>query len=252
MLNNTSKEILAALTKKYAPPAYGFLREVRGSTGWDRLNTADGLAMGLWRSRGLELIGFEVKSFRSDWLSELKKPDKADTICSFCDRWWIVSVPGVVNKEELPPTWGLMELVGKRLKTIVDAPKLEPKPIDRMFLASMFRDFTEGTVPREVVQKMIDDGVEERMKYEKERMANEIDYDGQQAKMTLKRNLEAIKEFEEASGLEFSNWSMGNIGRAVKIAQSKEDMQYLETRLNRLHDDAKSIVESIGKVLEKE
>ena len=62
---------MALLALRYAPPAYAFFEEVRAQTGYAAGGSADGLALSLWPSRGIELHGFEVKVSRSDWLREL-------------------------------------------------------------------------------------------------------------------------------------------------------------------------------------
>jgi hypothetical protein len=109
---------------------------VRNSTGYGGDRTCDAIAMSLWQSRGLELHGFEIKCSRGDWLSEMRRPDKADKMFKYFDRWWLaVSDASVVNDYELPPTWGL--IVMDKIK--VQAPILTPEPLDRKFLAAIMR-----------------------------------------------------------------------------------------------------------------
>ena len=65
----TQDELIEKLSRKYRPPEWAFLVQVKNGVGWTRKDrTADALAMSLWPSRGLELHGFELKSRRSDWL----------------------------------------------------------------------------------------------------------------------------------------------------------------------------------------
>jgi hypothetical protein len=52
--------------------------------------------MGLWPSRGLKLMGFEIKAGRGDWLGELRNPRKAESIARFCDQWWVVATQDVI------------------------------------------------------------------------------------------------------------------------------------------------------------
>jgi hypothetical protein len=54
------------------------------------------------------LVGHEVKASRSDWLTELANPGKADAWADQCHEWWLITVPGVVRDGELPAGWGLM------------------------------------------------------------------------------------------------------------------------------------------------
>src|SRR5258708_35669696 len=145
-LRMSAATILDALMKRYSAPAYAFLPEMRAGTGYSRTRSADGIAMSLYPSRGLDVSGFEIKVSRSDWMRELKDPDKAEEICKSCDYWWVVApamsstgprATPIVRLEDLPPTWGLMLLDGDKLKVEKNAPKLEAKPLDKLFCASM-------------------------------------------------------------------------------------------------------------------
>lgn len=86
----TTDETMRALADMYKGSPWTFLPQVRSATGWHRQRTADAIAMSVWPSRGLHLYGFEVKVSRSDWLKELRTPEKADEICAFCDFWYVV------------------------------------------------------------------------------------------------------------------------------------------------------------------
>jgi len=61
----------------------------------------------LWPSRGLHLMGFEIKAGRGDWLRELKDPGKAEGIAAYCDQWWVVAPAEVIvprrHRLELQP-----------------------------------------------------------------------------------------------------------------------------------------------------
>ena len=87
MKKYASNSIEDALRFSFPEDQYALLFEVRNSTGYGkRIRSADALAMSLWPSRGLELIGFEIKRSRIDWLKELSQPEKAEEICRFCDQ----------------------------------------------------------------------------------------------------------------------------------------------------------------------
>lgn len=137
--------VKSALRKRYAYPAWAFLEEVRDAAGYDATRSADGIAMSLWKSRGLELQGFEIKASRSDWLKERDSPEKAEAISRYCDRWWlVVSDPSIVKDGELPPSWGLLALQGNAsrvsLKTIKEAPvNSGVTPLSRTFLATLLK-----------------------------------------------------------------------------------------------------------------
>lgn len=64
-------EILSALKASFSTPHF-----IRDSTGHDSERAADALALGMYRSRGREIWGFEFKVSRADWLWELRQREK--------------------------------------------------------------------------------------------------------------------------------------------------------------------------------
>ena len=173
-------DMFGFLQKKYPEPAYALFPQVRNSNGFTyaQVRTVDALAMSLWPSRGLTLSGFEIKVSRADWLNELKKPEKADEIASYCDEWWlVVSDKSIVEDGELPSAWGLYAKHGRGLRCIKQAEKLDPKPLDRTFLAAILRKaFDEmpfTTQQREIHSEAYKKGYDEcsqHYRYEKVRL----------------------------------------------------------------------------------
>lgn len=133
------------LREKYAAPAWAFFEEVRDRTGFvgSKSNRyCDALALSLWPSNGLELLGFEIKVSRGDWRRELNDPAKADEFQRWCDRWYVVAPEGIVPRDELPSAWGLMEVPAKgrtKLKVVVQAEKLAPASLDKSFVVALAR-----------------------------------------------------------------------------------------------------------------
>ncbi|AMS02815.1 DNA repair protein [Gordonia phage Yeezy] len=78
----------------------------------------------------LAFHGHEVKVSRSDWLTELRAPDKAEAFKRYMHHWWLV-VPSadIVREGELPEGWGLLVRSGTRLRAKVQAPRLTPEPM---------------------------------------------------------------------------------------------------------------------------
>ncbi len=137
----TERQVLDLLAARYVAPEWAFLRHVANGTGRHQARTADGIAMNLWPSRGMELHGFEVKVYRSDWLREAKDPAKADEIAVRCHRWWVVAGDdGIVAQDDLfPQTWGLLVVREGALVIVREAPLLTPAPLDWTFLAAVLR-----------------------------------------------------------------------------------------------------------------
>lgn len=162
-----SEDIVAALRKAYAPPAWAFLEQVGDATGYGVSRHADGIAMSLWPSRGLTLHGFEVKVSRSDWKRELAKPGKAEPIATYCDFWAIVAPVGIVPINDVPTTWGLVELDAKGRLITTKKPErlLQPAPLDRGFLAAVLRRASASTPTLEMQAEAQTAAIDEAKKY---------------------------------------------------------------------------------------
>ena len=82
--------------------------------------------------------GHEVKVSRSDWLTELRDPGKAEPVKRFCNFWWLV-VPeaNIVKPGEVPEDWGLLVQTKSGLRAKVKAPTLTPDPLTLDFVAGL-------------------------------------------------------------------------------------------------------------------
>jgi hypothetical protein len=216
---HTADDIEARLAKKFAAPAYAFMPQVYQETGAGATagRRADAIAMSLWPSRGLHLIGFEIKVDRSDLLKELRTPAKADAIQRFCHQWWLVTSPELVGPTEmmvLPPTWGVMEAhAANELKVSRQAPTVQPESLTIEIIASLFRGFANTIpylsatyVPKADVDKLAEARAKEIIA--REPIARQFE--------ELRRH---VQEFEEASGISLAEpWrnSGAKIGEAVK------------------------------------
>jgi hypothetical protein len=216
--------ICSLLAVRYAAPAWAFLRQVRNQTGFrgGRIRTADAIAMSLYPSRGHELHGFEIKVSRSDWQRELAAPDKAESICKHCDRWWVVvDRAEIVQPGELPPTWGLMLAGGEKTRVLTEAPKLKPKPITTALVCSILRNVQETTVPLADVQPKLRAAREEGIEEGNRRNAYHLE--------ELRRKSE---EFRVASGIDIAGehrWQLGHVGRVVKLLKDARIFDAIET-----------------------
>ncbi len=224
----SSSKVMVALRTRYAESGNVLLTEVPNATGGRIARFADAIVMGTWPSRGLSISGFEVKAFRSDWIKELREPAKAEAIARYCDYWWlVVSDEKIASKEEVPENWGYMALRGEKLFTLREPVKLDPKPLDRIFLAALLRRASEQIVPAdetaEQLRKKYNEGLKEgerRSRTDATRFEQELNH--------LKKRIE---EFERASGVKFEPWNMGNIAALIPMVQQpqKNDASFLYT-----------------------
>jgi hypothetical protein len=205
-----SYELIARLEKKYAPPSWAFFTEVKSSVGFGN-RRADGIAVAMWRSLGLEIMGFEVKRSRADWLKELKDGGKSDELFQYCDRWWVVVADASIVKDgELPPCWGLQVAHGKGFKTVVKAPKLKPQPLTTWFVAEILRRHFDSQKRPEALDAEFQRG----LAIGKEQATpHDLKYQVEKAEKLKQR----VEEFEKVSGVSIDGWrDPKDIGAAVK------------------------------------
>jgi hypothetical protein len=129
----------------FQEPAHAWLIEVNNATGFTGgRQFADALVVSLWPSRGIWFAGVEVKVSRHDWGREVGQPTKSAEIQAFCDYWWVAAPVGVVPIAEVPETWELLEVDGRKVLRTKEAPKLSPKPPTIGFVASCLRNGAEA------------------------------------------------------------------------------------------------------------
>lgn len=138
-----AEELKMRIRGRFPAPAWVVLDELREATAWVGSREADAVAFGTWPSRGFQIIGFEVKSHRQDWLNELKHPEKGEAIAAYCHNWYIVCSKDVAKLEEMPPNWGWLVPRGPGLHLEKPAANMQPQQLDHAFLASIIHPFCE-------------------------------------------------------------------------------------------------------------
>lgn len=171
-------EVRVALRNYYAAPEWQIGFEVRDAAGFAGRRSADAVAMNTWPSRGLELVGIEIKVSRGDWLRELKTPAKAEAVARYCDRWMIAAPKGLIVRDELPLGWGLLEVNDEsRIREAVAGQRTLATPIDRDFVAMMLRSRTrtadELDVELAATRKKLEAEFRDRVKAESDRIVRE-------------------------------------------------------------------------------
>ena len=242
-------DLFLRLQGTFSAPAYVTLQEVRDATGFDGHRTADAIAVSLYRSRGKAIWGFEMKVSRSDWLHELKQPEKAESIMRYCDHWALV-VPNkdIVKAGELPDTWGMYVAQKNRLKCVVPCPKLDPLPMSITMLTALIYAVAnrQSKADEAALRAARDEGYtrgSERTQgayYEKQ----------------YRELYDKVEAFEEASGLNIQyGWQKPDkIGEIVKIlldgnAPLKRILDTAKYNLSKT-EDLKTEIEKQIKVLE--
>lgn len=133
---------------------YARAEHVRVTAGFDARRTCDYMALDLWpggygtNRTGPLLHGHEVKVSRSDWLTELRDPDKAEAFRRYCDFWWlVVSEKDIVKPGELPDGWGLIVAAGNTARVAVRAARNSAvEQMNRDLQATFARAVTKTTL----------------------------------------------------------------------------------------------------------
>ncbi len=229
---NTAADVLAALRERYPPAAWAFLTDVANGTGARANRFADAIAMSLWPSRGLEIVGIEVKVSRTDWVRELNNPGKADPLAAYCDCWYIaVNDAAIIAPGELPKSWGL--LAPNRDGKFHCKKEAEPNPspkFDRSFLASILRRVCRQLTSDARIEVARAEGREWGRQDAAENAKGEI----QHLKTQLNDLHLKLGQFEQKSGISIEReWNLGQVGEIVRTIRNgahlreKKNLQHL-------------------------
>jgi hypothetical protein len=249
----TENDILHRLAEHFTAPAWAFFPQVRNHTGYGGgTRTVDAVAMSLYPSRGLYLHGFEVKVIRSDWLRELKDPEKAEDFSTHLDFFTLVTPPDVAQKGEVPAKWGHIVVKGKNFhyaKT-ADLLRKEEAKFDREFVASLLRKAheagaaTPGVVAlREAQRRGREEGAETFKEMQKKLIDN--------GNFNFEQLQSRIKIFEERSGIKVDSWEAGNVGDAVRTVlhtniafeRIENDLNEMRVRTGQIGDGLKALID---------
>lgn len=260
-------DLCRRIAVRFAAPEYATAFEVRNATGFNRQpRYADAIAFSLFPSRGLTIHGMEVKVARSDWVKELKTPHKAEAIAGHCDYWsLVVSEPDIIKEGELPSTWGLMipDPKGGGLRTVKAAKELRPlgkNGVDRGFVFSLMRNFTERCVPKSQLDKL----VAERAASSRDYQIDSAKRDADNWKQSHDKLMASVETFQKKTGIhihagqwDFENhcdaaakliWILRNGGPEKLI----EQFEYTAKNVAHLHEQIQENLTNIKAELAKQ
>ncbi|KII16295.1 hypothetical protein [Phaeobacter sp. S60] len=212
----TSKDVLTAIFARHKGPEWVRFAEVADGTGAHARRRADAVCMNIWPSKGYAIHGFEIKVSRADFLNEMKDITKAKAVAKYCDYWWLAVPVGLVKAEEVPATWGLMELHKSGLKIKKQAQQAgNPMPPDRSFMAAMLRKSRDADDA--YIRSQIDAGTEKL----RTDLKREMEYRTTRAAKQAEDNAKWIAEFEAKLGRKFSGYEPPEaMAERVKVAES--------------------------------
>lgn len=208
----TSKDVKAAIANLFAPPAFQTFFEVSNATGYGIKSYADAVAMGVWPSTGHEIHGFEVKVSRSDFLNEMKNPEKAMPIMQYCHRWSLVCPANMVKPDEVPATWGIYWFKEGVIRKARQAPMLEARPLTPAFVASVVR--RAGERDAAAINQAVN---EARERWDKDRK-REIEAEVSRRAGSRDAALRLLQAMEAQYGHELHSWDIDQLCKAVAVA----------------------------------
>lgn len=242
----TAAGVRAALKLRYPPSSHALLWEVAPSTGGGT-RYADAVAFGLWASHGHMIEGVEVKVSRGDFLAEMKQPEKSEPVMRFCNRWWLACPAGMVSPDELPSTWGLLELVENgTLRQKIKAPKLEPVPPTLGFMAALIR--RSAGVDEEMANTEISRRVAALVKQDTDRIRAEYMDKAAQRVQAAEEAIRTIETIKAETGIDLMTYRYGGhrLGDAMKLFSRLGCKYDGLADLRKKMDDLGSAIDALG------
>lgn len=196
-------------------------------------STADAVIIGNWPSVGYEIQGFEIKVSRTDWLNEIKQPNKADPTKRYCHKWWLlIASESMVKDGELPDDWGLMVAHGTGIRIVKPAPDLDPEPPSVQFVTGLMRANKRAHIPEDIHAQYIQDSRRD-------------------IEAKLKKEYAGLKEFakviHEAFGIEFKQEERW-VSDSTKVRGGEYEKKWTAKIRNKWHtydaDQLKGIIEA--------
>jgi len=127
------------LRLRHLAPEWATFAELRKSTGFRGARYLDFYAFNTWPSKRFLKIAYEIKVSRSDFARELNNPLKRAWATEVADECYFAAPSGMIQADEVPEEWGLIEMVknGLRIKNRAKQRHIETLPIG--FIAMLAR-----------------------------------------------------------------------------------------------------------------
>ena len=118
------KDVLLALRRHHPAPEWAFFEELRPATGFSEpgqeISGIDAFVMGTWESTTrLARVAYEIKVSRSDFLRELKHPEKRKPALEVSNRFYFAMPRGIAASEEVPADAGLVYITAGAEKVMI-------------------------------------------------------------------------------------------------------------------------------------
>lgn len=149
----TSAEVKNALFAYFRAPEWAGFDELRDGTGSACMRSFDFWAINCYPSTGHRTVGIEVKVSRSDYLRELNKPGKRESIETLAMETYFACPLGLLKQDELPEKWGLITVSDKGARIAKRAVQRDNINPDLSFFASVCRRSAEIVASHEGLER---------------------------------------------------------------------------------------------------
>lgn len=128
-------------SNRHSRDCWMWYEDLRTGTGYGESceQSIDVWTMSAWPSHNYERIAYEIKVSRSDFLREIKQPNKRALALLYSNKFYFVAPQGILKPADMPPEAGLVEIQEGRAFVTVSAPWRDTPPPSWRFLASVAR-----------------------------------------------------------------------------------------------------------------
>jgi hypothetical protein len=236
----TAADIYNALVERYPTPEWELCYEVGESTGGSK-RRLDAIAMNTYPSTGFMIHGIEVKVGKSDLQNELKDCSKSNELARFCTYFYLALPKGILDESiTLPPTWGVYELHGDKLRQVKRPTANEDRDFTHGFMAAMLRgrDRLIGREVGEAKREHRDKIIEE---YKETHKSSQKYWKEEHEKLEAK-----LEEVKDATGIDICRWTPTE--DIVCDLQTVSNIKQLLWQVQKSKNLVKSLIETIEKI----
>jgi len=133
-----TRQIVELLRQRHVAPEWASFVELAVSTGFAR-RYLDFYAMNCWKSKRFLKVAYEVKASRADFAKELTQPLKRKDAEELADECYFACPVGMVQPDEVPEGWGLIEMTSGGLRVKKRAMQREVEVLPLEFVMSIAR-----------------------------------------------------------------------------------------------------------------
>jgi hypothetical protein len=138
----TAAQITALLQHRHAAPEWASFAQLPSNTGGIN-RYLDFYAINLWHSKRYLKVAYEIKISRSDFHREMNEPRKREFAEKIADEAYFATPLNLINPDEVPEGWGLIEMNAGGLRIKKRAPQRKVEDLPMSFIASLARRLSD-------------------------------------------------------------------------------------------------------------